>query len=78
MTGCRGALGVADDPDVTLEGFTGVAGICATTLVTASGFPLATGGGKGEIDKAVIEAEWAWYTRTVWNDGSNTTCCVYL
>lgn len=78
MTGCRAGLGDVNDPDVVLEGFAGEDGICATALVTASGFPLAIGGGNGEIDKAVIEAEWAWYTRTDWNDGSDTTCCVYL
>ena len=29
-------------------------------LFTASTFPGATGGGNGDIDTAVMDAEWAW------------------
>ena len=29
-------------------------------LLTASGFPVGIGGGKGEIEIVVMDAEWAW------------------
>lgn len=39
-----------------MEDFEGVAGSCAATLVTASDFALAMGGGNGEIDTLVMLA----------------------
>lgn len=33
------------------------------------------GGGKGDIEIFVTDAEWAWYTRRDWKAGSCMTCC---
>lgn len=31
---------------------------------------MGSGGGYGEMEMPVTDAEWAWYTRSVWNMGS--------
>lgn len=42
--------------------------------IATSGLAVFEGGGKGEIETVVTEAECAWYTRTDWNAGSWMTC----
>jgi len=56
VRGFRGEF--VDTSDITEGGFLGVA-VCETTLLTASGTAL-RGGGNGEIDMLLMEAEWAW------------------
>ena len=55
-TCCGGARGVVDDPEVTAEVLLGVFCASAATLVTASGFAVASGGGNGEIEIPVTDA----------------------
>lgn len=57
---CRGVLGVVDDADAIEEGFCAVFWAWETTLLTASDLAVDVGGGKGDIEIPVIEAEWAW------------------
>lgn len=54
---CLGARGDAVDPEDMLGALPVTA--CDATRETASGLGCAEGGGKGDIDIAVIEAEWA-------------------
>lgn len=42
--------------------------------VATSGFAVFKGGGYGDIETVVTEAECAWYTRTDWKAGTCTTC----
>jgi hypothetical protein len=55
-TCCGGARGVVDDPEVTIEAFLEVFCASDATLVTASGFAVASGGGNGEIEIPVTDA----------------------
>lgn len=56
----RGFRGVLVDASETTEGdFLGVAA-CDATLLTASGTALGRGGGNGEMEMLLIEAECAW------------------
>jgi hypothetical protein len=55
--GFRGELFGASD--ITEGVCLGVAA-CDATLLTASGAALGRGGGKGEMEMLLIEAEWAW------------------
>jgi hypothetical protein len=55
-TCCGGVRGVVDDPEVTIEAFLGVFCASDATLVTASGFAVASGGGNGEIEIPVTDA----------------------
>jgi hypothetical protein len=57
VRGFRGDL--VDTSDTTEGDLPGVAA-CDATLLTASGTALGRGGGKGEMDMLLIEAEWAW------------------
>jgi len=59
-TCCGGVRGVVDDPEATVEAFLGVFFASNATLVTASGFAVASGGGYGEIEIPVTDAVWAW------------------
>lgn len=65
-----GVLGLMPDGDRF-----GVPRCSPVILLTASGFPVGIGGGKGDIEIAVTEAEWARYTRSDWNEGMESTCC---
>lgn len=55
--GFRGEL--VDASDVTEGVLLGVAA-CEVILLTASGTALGSGGGKGDIEILLTEAEWAW------------------
>ena len=55
--GFRGEF--VDASDITDEGFLGVAA-CDATLLTASGTAVGSGGGYGDMEMLLIEAEWAW------------------
>jgi hypothetical protein len=55
-TCCGGVRGVDDDPEATVEAFLGAFCASAATLVTASGFAVASGGGNGEIEIPVTDA----------------------
>ena len=55
--GFRGEL--VDASDVTEGVLLGV-GACEVILLTASGTALGSGGGKGDIEILLTEAEWAW------------------
>lgn len=54
------ALGAARFSDVPVAGRRGLLG---TDLAAAPGTGLGRGGGKGDIEMEVTEAECAWYTR---------------
>jgi len=55
-----GARGLDVEAWEAIEGdFWGV-WACETTLLTASGAALGKGGGNGDIEMLVTEAEWAW------------------
>ena len=72
--GCLAALGEEEDPDAVLGGCLAVPCASETTLVTPSGLAVAVGGGKGEIDMLVMDAECALYARKDWNEGRDITC----
>jgi hypothetical protein len=55
--GFRGEL--VDTSDVT-EGVLLGAAACEVILLTESGTALGSGGGKGDIEIQLTEAEWAW------------------
>lgn len=57
MRGFRGEL--VDASETTDGVLLGVAA-CDVILLTASGTALGSGGGKGEMEMLLIEAEWAW------------------
>lgn len=62
VAGTGGSLGLFDGVEgCVLEGNRlGVPRCSPVILLTASGFPVGMGGGKGEIEIDVMEAEWAW------------------
>ena len=45
---------------MVVEALGGAFWACNTTLATASGFAVATGGGNGEMEMEVTDAECAW------------------
>jgi len=49
-----------DVSDWCEPGRCGVAGVWAMTLLSCSGFNTGRGGGYGDMDKDVTDAEWAW------------------
>jgi hypothetical protein len=56
-----GLFGDAPAPAKEEAGFIGVAWLLS--FLTASGFTVGGGGGKGDIEMDETLAEWAWYTR---------------
>ena len=53
----RGEFG--DASDIADDAFLGDAA-CVATLLTASGTALGSGGGNGDMEMLLIDAEWAW------------------
>ena len=46
------------------------------TRPRASGFTDIRGGGKGDMETAVMDAEWAWLTLSDSKEGSASTCYI--
>jgi hypothetical protein len=76
-TWVRGVRGVeVEASDITEGVFFGVCA-CDVILLTASGTALGRGGGNGDIETLLMDAEWGWYARIVWKDGKDTACCIH-
>ena len=79
----EGVRGTGCDLGVRAEGeslfFLGVVGLgdvvrSDATLLIASNFVTASGGGNGDIDSPDTEALWAWYTCIGFSEGTDKTC----
>lgn len=72
--GCLGLLGEGE-PSLTADSDCAGDALCSDVILfTPSTRVAGSGGGNGDIDKADIDAECAWYTRIDLNRGRDRTC----